>query len=147
MMRGLYLQVFVIGGASNTDVRTRVGPKPDKRNDTRIKMKNVLERTATYGLALKDQSQGCDSSCSRSHASDGACLVCGKPYGPHSGHSCQDGKRGSWSTGGGVRVIKNGQELIVSGGTPSSCAYLGVAAWDAITGEVTLEFTTVEEFV
>ena len=47
---------------------------------------------------------GCDSSCSRSHSSDGPCLVCGDNWGPHSGHNCNKdgfrGRRGSWAVGG-----------------------------------------------
>jgi hypothetical protein len=33
--------------------------------------------------------RGCESSsCSRSHSSDGSCLVCGRTWGSHSGHTC-----------------------------------------------------------
>ena len=39
---------------------------------------------------------GCGADCSQSHAGDGACLVCGRGWGPHSGHRCREGTRGSW---------------------------------------------------
>ena len=45
-------------------------------------------------------SGGCDSSCTLSHSSDGDCLVCGRPWGPHNGHNCSGGARGSWRVGG-----------------------------------------------
>jgi hypothetical protein len=54
------------------------------------------------GLAAtkKINGGGCDESCSRSHSSDGNCLVCGRGWGPHSGHTCQEGTRGSWPIDG-----------------------------------------------
>jgi hypothetical protein len=40
---------------------------------------------------------GCDSTCTDFHL-DGNCLVCGRGWGPHSGHMCREGTRGSWAS-------------------------------------------------
>jgi len=37
---------------------------------------------------------GCAPECEDSHS--GICLVCGQGWGSHSGHTCPDGRRGSW---------------------------------------------------
>ena len=65
---------------------------------------------------------GCGPDCEEEHFNDGACLVCGRGigdalcclqcnsvamvtmsagYGPHNGHNCREGNRGSWIIGGG----------------------------------------------
>lgn len=49
-------------------------------------------------IAGGNSPQGCKRDCNRSHHSDGPCLACGNPWGEHSGHSCSDGKLGSWVT-------------------------------------------------
>ena len=57
---------------------------------------------------------GCDGvTCQSAHISDGPCLVCGKPWGPHSNHRCPDGRQGSWRISrappaGAVRGIPDG---------------------------------------
>lgn len=70
-------------------------------------------------------SGGCDATCSQSHSNDGDCLVCGKGWGTHSGHSCSGGgARGSWrvagATGGGGAAapsagpVINGSKVILA---------------------------------
>eukprot|EP00004_Rigifila_ramosa_P019433 TRINITY_DN492_c0_g1_i3.p1 TRINITY_DN492_c0_g1~~TRINITY_DN492_c0_g1_i3.p1 ORF type:complete len:1204 (-),score=155.21 TRINITY_DN492_c0_g1_i3:35-3646(-) len=39
---------------------------------------------------------GCLATCTMAHSRHGNCLRCGKDWGPHSGHNCPDGSRGSW---------------------------------------------------
>ncbi len=51
--------------------------------------------TAFSGPAL---SAGCGVDCDDDHSEDGACLICGRGRGPHSGHICREGTRGSWQT-------------------------------------------------
>jgi KRAB domain-containing zinc finger protein len=50
----------------------------------------------TMGVSSTATSAGCGVSCSRSHGADGHCLVCGQLWGPHNGHECLSGARGSW---------------------------------------------------
>ena len=56
-----------------------------------------LESCSVSGSSMLSD---CDGSCSRSHGADGACLVCGDSWGPHTGHNCNktgfSGRRGSW---------------------------------------------------
>ena len=47
-------------------------------------------------LAGGASAQGCKEDCTRSHHNDGNCLVCGQSWGCHSGHTCPDGRLGSW---------------------------------------------------
>jgi len=42
--------------------------------------------------------RGCSPDCTENHSSDGECLVCGRLWRHHSGHTCQGGARGSWQT-------------------------------------------------
>jgi hypothetical protein len=42
---------------------------------------------------------GCGKDCQESHSQSIPCLVCRHPYGRHSGHSCRDGRRGSFRSG------------------------------------------------
>jgi len=47
---------------------------------------------------------GCDGNCTcGDHTRDGNCLVCGRPWGNHSGHNCREGERGSWLSGGNIQ--------------------------------------------
>ena len=39
---------------------------------------------------------GCGASCTLRHSEHGNCLRCGRGWGPHSGHQCREGWRGSW---------------------------------------------------
>ena len=45
----------------------------------------------------QDGSKGCGADCKASHSGDGDCLVCGRSWGAHSGHTCQEKTRGSWA--------------------------------------------------
>ncbi len=48
--------------------------------------------------------QGCGPTCNQNHTNDGNCLLCGKPWGNHSGHNCSSmpgHPRGSWVPGAG----------------------------------------------
>ena len=47
-------------------------------------------------IAGGNSAQGCKRDCNRSHHADGNCLVCGQPWGVHNGHTCSDGRLGSW---------------------------------------------------
>lgn len=66
-------------------------------------------KTASAALAAVNASPataisgGCGPGCSLKHAGDGDCLVCGKGWGPHSGHNCPGGGRGSWRVGGAAK--------------------------------------------
>ena len=44
-------------------------------------------------IAGGNSAQGCRDGCTRNHASDGPCLVCGDSYGSHSGHTCMSSGR------------------------------------------------------
>jgi len=50
------------------------------------------------GQDLKSVPAGCGPSCSLSHSGQGNCLLCGMDWGRHGGHTCHDGRRGSWPT-------------------------------------------------
>ena len=68
---------------------------------------------------LERVSGGCDSLCSRSHSTDGNCLVCGETWGGHSGHDCPGGRgRGSWrvGSGGSGRLLVGEAVVVVRGG-------------------------------
>mmetsp|Transcript_74196 Transcript_74196/g.197960 ORF Transcript_74196/g.197960 Transcript_74196/m.197960 type:complete len:3050 (-) Transcript_74196:601-9750(-) len=58
-----------------------------------------------------EPARGCGRNCTRSHDGEGPCLVCGTNWGSHSGHTCPDGRQGSWVSrgrgggGGGSKSI------------------------------------------
>jgi hypothetical protein len=52
-----------------------------------------------------DYRLGCGEDCRGQHSGEGNCLVCGRSWGEHGGHTCREGSRGSWlisDTAGGT---------------------------------------------
>lgn len=47
----------------------------------------------------------CGRNCRSSH--DGKCVVCGKGWSNHNGHTCEDGRLGSWVIKGKASDVKN----------------------------------------
>lgn len=56
---------------------------------------------------------GCGNACNESHLT-GNCIRCGRGWGSHSGHNCQNGVRGSWSNGKSSLFNKLSADTIVN---------------------------------